>query len=82
MEEFKWLEKFREIEHISANGYKINNGDTKILFLGSCRMVMLCLYIMEYLKFDTSQTFGFSILTDYHYKLLKKFESTSGDWGR
>lgn len=70
-----WLEKFREIENVSANGYIINNGDTKILFLGSCRMVMLCIYIMEYVRFNTTQTFGFSIITDYHYKLLKKFES-------
>jgi hypothetical protein len=74
MRDFKWLEKFREIEHISAFGYNITNGDTKILFLGSCRMIMLCLYIIEYLKF-TPASFGISIITDYHYKLLKKFES-------
>ena len=62
-------------ENNQTDGYNINNGDTKILFLGSCRMVMLCIYIMEYVRFNTTQTFGFSILTDYHYKLLKKFES-------
>jgi hypothetical protein len=70
-----WLKKFREIEHISAYDYIVNNGDINILFLGSCRMVALCVFIMEYLKFDESHKYGFSIITDYHYKLLNHFES-------
>ena len=70
-----WLRKFREIEHISAHGYTVQTGDVNFVFLGSCRMVMLCVYLMEYLKFDTSKTFGISIITDYHYKLLNRFGS-------
>jgi hypothetical protein len=70
-----WLKRFREIEHISAYEYVVESGDINILFLGSCRMVMLCIYIMEYLKFDIFKKYGISIITDYHYKLLKRNES-------
>jgi hypothetical protein len=70
-----WLNRFRDIEYISAHGYVVQTGNINILFLGSCRMVMLCVYIIEYLKFDIFKKYGISIITDYHYKLLHRFES-------
>lgn len=65
-----YIPEFRKLEKLVYDEiYTISKKNTNILFLGSCRMLMLCMYIKrviesyDYLK---HAQFGFSVITVYH----------------
>ncbi len=68
--------KFREYENKAALvNYTIIPGSPLILFMGSCRILILLLMLQEYFNLTGQTQYGYALITDYHYIFFDKFSS-------